>query len=308
VPTGRILLPVADAAGNRVDAEATITVGEAVERPNGTHLRPGFPGPLNTGPRVATTPSGVSGRWTITQNGAVITGKRHVGPVQVDANDVTFQDCVFEFNGTSVIIKNNGTGLVLDNCEGIGVFNPNASSPGTAAPAAFVGHANYTARRCNVRGCVDMFKVGGTVAIEDCYGHDAYADRFGSGSGTHNDSIQKNDNTPLTSLTVVRSAFYGDPCTSNRHFQLKSTTSARCQRIRVQENFFYGLRFFNMDDFFCDDGLLENNVLAGSASRGPFQHGSLYIGEGMGTITRRGNVFESGELADDNPVNYTCQL
>ena len=55
-------------------------------------------------------PSGVSGKWTITQAGAVINGVYHNGTIEVRANNVTIRNSLICGTG-ALLIRNYATGL-----------------------------------------------------------------------------------------------------------------------------------------------------------------------------------------------------
>lgn len=286
---------------------------------NGTTVRSGYPNNSNTGPAVggysetklpvATNGDGwtLSGsKLTITKNGAVLNAVYHNGIIEVNADNVTIKNSVICGVG-SILVRNNGQNLLVENSilrgeQGAGTINANTGEP----CAATIGYANYTARRNEISGCADGVKLGHRVEVYDSWFHSSYTNRFGGGAGTHNDTTQKNDETPLTSLVFNGNAAYQDACTSNRHFQLKSKTGQSAQSIVIENNFFYGITGVNMDGFRTTIGRMDGNFFAGSNTQGPFNHGSLYAGEGMNTITRQNNVYESGQPANDNPTAYQC--
>jgi hypothetical protein len=150
-------------------------------------------------------------------------------------------------------------------------------------------------------------KASGVTKVYDSYVHDAYSNRFGNGAGTHNDTVQS-VGSPMPELIFEGNAVYQDPCTSNRHFQLAPLDlQPATDTMRVEENFFYGMKGFNLDrGFKVVNGSIANNTFAGSATSGPFSQ-PMYSGDGMGSVARRGNVFEQSGAADgDMPNGYRC--
>jgi hypothetical protein len=133
---------------------------------NGTHARTGYPTDATTGPQVGgfseTTmrPSGVSGKWTISQAGAVINGVYHNGIIEVRANNVTIRNSIICGTGV-MLIRNYGTNLVVENSilrgERGTVQNPDTGTPCQAA----IGYGNYTIRRSELTYCNDGVKASG---------------------------------------------------------------------------------------------------------------------------------------------------
>jgi hypothetical protein len=307
-PTSATTTPPSSGGGT-VKAACRNTTGTV----NGTSVRSGWPTDATTGPEVAgldedgLAPSGASGKWTISQDGTVIDGVYHNGVVEVNADNVTIRNSVI-CGAATLIIKSNGQNLVVENSIIRGERGAVSSSDtGTPCQAGF-GYKNYTIRRSEITGCNDGLKVGGVVEVYDSWFHDNYANRFGNGAGTHNDTVQSVDGV-LSRFVFQGNSAYQDPCTSNAHFQMAPVARpGDIGYLRVQENFFYGITGFNFDrDQGTTDGLISGNTFAGSAANGPFNHGSLYRGERMGSVGRSGNVFESGEPADGNPGSgYQC--
>jgi hypothetical protein len=291
----------------------TSSCGTEAVAANSTSVRSGWPTDATTGPEVAgydedrLPPSGASGTWTITEDGTVVDGKYHRGVVVVEADDVTIRNSVVCGVG-SHIIRNNGQNLVIENSiirgeRGAGTVD---STTGTPCQAA-VAFGNYTIRSSEITYCNDGVKVANAVEITDSWFHDMYTNRFGGGAGTHNDTVQMADST-LTRFVFEGNSAYQDPCTSNRHFQLAPVSGPKTAGVlRIADNFFYGINGFNLDrGLTVADGLISGNTFAGSADSGPF-HGLLYSGDGMDSVARSGNVYESNQPADTNPGSgYQC--
>jgi hypothetical protein len=279
---------------------------------NGTAVRGEWPADATTGPEVGghdedfLSPSGVDGRWRITEDGTVVDATYHHGVIEVAADDVTIRNTVVCGVGDHIIV-NRGENLMIEDSivrgERGGVQDAETGTPCQAA----VAFGDYTIRRSEITHCNDGLKVGGVVEVHDSWFHDMYTNRFGNGAGTHNDTIQQSD-SPLPRFVFEGNAAYQDPCTSNRHFQLAPVDrQPPTEVLRISGNFFYGINGFNLDrGFTVDDGEIVDNTFAGSADRGPF-NGLLYSGDGMSSTTTSGNVYESGEPADENPGStYQC--
>jgi hypothetical protein len=280
---------------------------------NGTHARAGFPTDATTGPQVGgyredtMRSSGRTGQWRITGDGTVIDGVFHNGTIVVDADNVTIRNSIVCGTGTHIVL-NNGTGLTIENSilrgERGTVANPDSGEPCQSG----VAYGDYVMRRTEVTGCADSVKATNSVEIYDSWFHDNYSNRLGNGAGTHNDTLQTTG-TRTRKLVFVRNAAYQDPCTSNRHFQLASThqQTGPIEDLRIQDNFFYGIKFINIDrTTTVAGGTISGNTFAGSATRGPFS-GPMFAGAGMTGVRRTGNVYESGQAANDNfAAGYTC--
>lgn len=277
---------------------------------NGTHIRTDFPHDGTTGPEVAglnedkLPPSGVSGRWTITQSGAVIDSVYHNGIIDVKADNVTIKNSVICGRG-GLVIRSYNKNLLIENSIVRGERDD--SAPDVTPCPAGVGYGNYTLVRSELTWCADGIKTSGYTDVRNNWFHDNYTYRLGSGAGTHNDTAQQAGSDSSYYVFNDNSA-YQDPCTSNRHFQMAPTNGVfSAPNLRIQNNFFYGIMGFNFDrDFTAPGGIISSNIFAGTASKGPFSNGMLYSGSGMGTVERFDNVFESGEPADNNPGGYQC--
>lgn len=287
-------------------------------RNNGTTLRQQFPTDESTGPsgrgldEDRLQPSGQASTWNITTANTVVEGVYHHGRIVVKAPNVTIRASVICGTG-GLIIQSSSSGLVIEDSIILGEVGTVMANAEDGQPCeAAVGYGNYTLRSSEIMNCVDGLKVSGSVVANDNYFHDNYAKRGGPngepGGGTHNDTVQQ-ANSPLNNFTYQRNSAYQDPCTSNRHFQMAPTANPGGGTWRIDSNFFYGIRLINVDrGERVDDGLMRENVLAGSVTEGPFPD-PLYAGDGMSTVHRSGNTYETGGAsADDNYVkaNYTC--
>jgi hypothetical protein len=300
--------PVADGCQNE-----TVSASGVTSAANDTSVRSQWPTDATTGPEVAgynenaLPRSGVNGAWRITEDGTVIDGKFHHGIVEVNADNVTIRNSVVCGAGPH-IVRNNGQNLVIENSiirgeRGGGVDDPETGTPCQAA----VAFGNYTIRSSEITYCNDGVKIANVVEIHDSWFHDMYTNRFGNGAGTHNDTVQLADSA-LPRFIFQGNSAYQDPCTSNRHFQLAPIAGPKTVGVlRIVANFFYGINGFNLDrGLSVSDGLIGSNTFAGSANTGPF-HGLLYTGDGMDSVTRSANVYESSESANANPGSgYQC--
>jgi hypothetical protein len=291
----------------------------AVGNPDGTYARAGFPHAGNTGPSYAglneaTLPAcaGSTANWTISTTRTIQNCKFTGTKINVTAPNVRLKNMVILGNAP-YIVQSHSTGLVIENSV-VGP-KPGASPTGPQGQpcSASVGDAGFTLLRTEILGCADGVKARGNVRLTNSYFHDLA--RTCADGCTHNDSVQFNENATLTSLIVVGNAMYGDPCTSNRHFQLKN---ARNARFDIRSNFFYGMHgITNIDGTASgNSGQISSNTYAGSANRGPFTSKAdnsgmspgLYTGGGMVGITKSDNRFEDGSLVPTNGVAkpYTC--
>lgn len=280
------------------------------ETADGTTIRTEFPHDGTTGPEVAglnedkLPPSGVSGKWTVTEDGAVIDSVHHYGTMVIEADNVTIKNSIIcGGNSSPLIIQNSGQNLVVENS----IVRGEWLSDGTKACTASLGYGNYTLLRSELTACADGVKTSGVIDIRYNWFHDNFTDRGGDGSGTHNDTVQQvNGNSP--SFVFEGNSAYQDPCTSNRHFQMAPSGGAYSAfNMRINNNFFYGIMGLNFSrEFTAPGGVISNNTFAGSWASGPFNSGLLYSGGNVGEIQRTGNEFESGEPANTNPSNYEC--
>lgn len=279
---------------------------------NGTTVRDGWPTDATTGPEIAghdedfLSPSGVSGKWTITTDGEIVDAVYHNGVIEVQADNVTIRNSVICGTGNHIIL-NRGQNLTVENSIVRGergtVSDTTTGSPCQSA----VAFSNHTIRNSEISGCNDGVKVAGVTEVHDSWFHDNYSNRFGNGAGTHNDTVQS-VNGPMTRLVFQGNSAYQDACTSNRHFQLAPTeTQSPIDVLRIEDNFFHGIKGINLDrGSRAVDGVMSGNTFAGSAAQGPFSR-PLYSGDGMGSVDVSGNVYESGEAADSNPAaGYEC--
>lgn len=284
---------------------------------NGTNPRAGFPTDPTTGPEVAgydedfMVPSGQRGQWNISEDNKVIDGVFHNGSIYVTGDNVKILNSVI-CGVDSHIIDNRGANLLIENSIIRGERGKSNGAETLEPCGSGVSNHAYTIRRSELTNCADGVKIGHTVEIYDSWFHDNYAWRGGpsgtNGGGTHNDTVQ------LVEASIDRFVFQGnsayqDPCTSNRHFQLAPMSQVPVGGyMRIEGNFFYGLKLLNMDrGFRVSDGAFVRNTIAGSPTQGPFSP-PLYAGSGIGTAPRSGNVYEvSGAPANDNyAYSYQC--
>lgn len=291
----------------------------ATGNPNGTFARDGFPHAGNTGPSYAGLDetqlpacTGATATWTISTTRTIQNCKFTGTKIDVTAPNVRLKNMVILGN-SPYIVQSRSTGLVIENS--VVAPKPGASPTGPQGQScsASVGDQGFTLLRTEIYGCADGVKVRGTVTLTNSYFHDMA--RTCLDGCTHNDTVQFNENTTLTALTVVGNAMYGNPCTSNRHFQLKN---ARNTRFDIRSNFFYGMHGITNIDGTAggNSGQISSNTYGGSANRGPFTSKAdnssmspgLYTGAGMSGIARSGNRFEDGTLAPTNGVAapYQC--
>lgn len=186
-----IILTVTDNLGATGTYSRLLTVSDGGFVPNliNNPSAGGYPDATNTGVPVGATLT-ASGALTVNTNGAVIQNLNIVnGHITVNANNVTIRNCritTYDYYP----IENNGTGLVVEDCEITGTVSSVTSS---------IAGSNYTARRCNLSGGADGLKANSNVVIVDCYIHDLRVS-----DGSHNDGIQTvgGDNGTVTHNTI----------------------------------------------------------------------------------------------------------
>lgn len=250
-------------------------------------------------------PSPTTGVWTITTPNAVYDKFHHKGSIEIKADNVTLKRCHIEHTGGYKVVYVGAKNAVIEDCTIVG-----KSKVGLACVAA-ISPGNYTARRVNVSGCADGFKIAGDVTIEDSYSHGLF--KYGSAdTGTHNDSMQVNNTATAKTVVIRGNAFYHYPCDSNRHLQ----GGGAITKLVLEDNFFYGSHGVLNLGGAIGGGQFKDNVLAGSRLKGPFTDlggnhtgPGLYTGAGKAALVFSGNTFESGESADTDtrtPGKYQC--
>lgn len=254
-----------------------------------------------------------SGTWTITAPGTTIRACEFDNPIRVQAANVTLAGMVIRTNA-ALIVDNRSTGLTIDASvlEPLHPGVPYGNATTGESCSAGVAQGNYTLKASEVSGCADGVKVANTTEIINSYVH-GQPKTSGPSGNTHNDSWQKNDNTPLVKLTITGSAFYGFPCTSNRHGQMKNTSGAE---VHITGNFFYGLHGIVNDDGTGSavTGEITDNVLAGTATAGPFTPvvGDVFtLGSHWNGVATGGNHFDNGAplpASGDLAADYTCDV
>ncbi|KAA0233259.1 MAG: hypothetical protein JJLCMIEE_02323 [Acidimicrobiales bacterium] len=119
-----------------------------------------------------------SGSITVTQDNAVIEGRRVRGTITVQADNVTIRNTRIEADDSYAIIADSDvTGLLVEDVEMIGVSGDRSSG---IAP-----YGSWIVRRAEVTGFADGVKVKRDQTLEDSWIHDLY--KF---EGSHNDGIQ----------------------------------------------------------------------------------------------------------------------
>ncbi len=145
----------------------------------------GYPDATNTGvPTGTTLADNGSATITVNTNGAIIENLNIVnGNIVVNANNVTIRNCRIT-TYAYYPIENNGTNLVVEDCEITGTED---------TVAAAISFSGFTARRLNVSGSADGFKANADCVIEDCYVHDLRVTQ-----DSHNDGIQTTGGNNVT--------------------------------------------------------------------------------------------------------------
>lgn len=174
------------------------TIGGAARSVSVVNRRPG---PLNTGPTGALTPSG---SVTASTAGQIIQNLDITGGVTVSADDVTIRNCrirAVQNSNTFYTVTRSGTptGLVIEDCDIDGNGRAGADvgpyPSGWAQSAAIQPGIGYTMRRSRVHGHTDGLKpqdnpAGSPILIEACWIYGQIAYYSSAGVVTHNDVMQ----------------------------------------------------------------------------------------------------------------------
>ena len=194
----------------------------------------GMPDATTTGVQAGVTLTNYTGPMAINTAGTVVENKIINGTMTVNADNVTFKNCVFQNFSDYGIISENSDNTHVEFCE----FDGTGSSR-TYAMALGGGTSSIT--NCDIHGMVIAIGVWGTVNISDNYIHDlaeASSDPdarhfdginlFAGGNGTvidHNTIAMPGTNTGggtaavfitaqfgnINDVTVSNNLLYGDP-------------------------------------------------------------------------------------------------
>ncbi len=174
-----------DGATHSTTRGVTVTEGGFVPNIINNPSSGGYPDATNTGvPTGTTLADNGSATITVNTNGAIIENLNIVnGNIVVNANNVTIRNCRIT-TYAYYPIENNGTNLVVEDCEITGTED---------TVAAAISFSGFTARRLNVSGSADGFKANADCVIEDCYVHDLRVTQ-----DSHNDGIQTTGGNNVT--------------------------------------------------------------------------------------------------------------
>jgi hypothetical protein len=210
--------PTADAEADVGSMPVQETVVEGIQE-----APKGYPDETTTG-----VPDGVkltrSSSLSITEDGAVVTDLDVRGDITVNANNVTIRRSRVRTEGALYGIKvaTNTKGTVIEDTEVEGT-DDNCS--------VGVVYGRYTARRLNVHGCADGFRVGPDTMIRDSYVHDQ---RYKSGA--HNDAVQS---VGGSRLTIVGNNLEG-PLREQTSAIIIQTNFARIDGVLIEDNLLSG--------------------------------------------------------------------
>jgi hypothetical protein len=153
---------------------------------------------------------------TVSTPGAVISG-RDVPWITVNAPNVTIRNSRIH-SSSPWLIRNNSTGLVVEDSELDGEQNP----------VTAIGSSNFTLRRVDIKGAENGLDIGGAgnVTIEDSYIHalrntaTSHTDGIQIGQGARDIVIRRNyirvqDSGPPNSNAAIIMWTKGDPQNSN---------------------------------------------------------------------------------------------
>lgn len=147
--------------------------------------RPAYPNATNTGvPDDGRTLTVNAGDYTTSANGEDIYNLVIRGDLIVKHDNVKLRYC-----------KVKGRVTIDPSAVGFQTWYSTLYPPDTTIEGQTLGNFNYTARRCQLQGAYDGFRIvsPGVVDIQDCYVHDLlYAlDAFyGPGQFSHNDGVK----------------------------------------------------------------------------------------------------------------------
>ncbi|MGE3327833.1 MAG: hypothetical protein AB7N61_20780 [Acidimicrobiia bacterium] len=234
-----------------------------------------FPSAGTTGPDagVRLRPSS---SFQIVEAGTVIENVEVTGQIDVGANDVTIRNVKINATGLYGVRSLPGmTGLVIENVEIVGV---------TEKCSAGVAPNQYTARRVEVSGCEDGFKVGNNTTIEGSWVHSL---RYSGGA--HNDAIQA---VGGSNIQILRNRLDG-PWQAQTSAMILHSDLLPLEDVRIAENLISGGTYSlyvkakpGMPE--PRDVVVEDNVWI----RDSYKFGS-HNQTGAG-VTWRGNRFEDG--------------
>lgn len=195
--------------------------------PSGSPPAAAWPNPTNTGVRV-TTLVDRSSSLTVTQAGTVVQGLRFTGGADlvVSATGVIVRDVEFVGGG----IDNNVAGLLVEHVTFTG------SNAGQSN--GVLGPCGYTARRVEINGPSEGFRVGancGPVVIEDSYARVTRPTSV-SCSDYHGDAVQAYGAGAVTKLTVRRSTLHlDDSCGTAPYFVPRGSNQGNSNTVDVDQ-------------------------------------------------------------------------
>ena len=163
-------------------------------------------------------------RLTITEDGTILDGVEVHGQIDVEADDVTIRDSRVRTDGHHYGIRVHG------GADDVLLEDVDVRGTDERCRIGVVG-ARYTARRLDVSGCEDGFRVGSDTTVEDSHVHDLRVT-----DDSHNDAIQS---TGARGLRIVGNT-------------LEAPYRAQTAAILLQSN-----------NAPVDDVLIEDNRLSG---------------------------------------------
>lgn len=187
-----------------------------------------YPNATNTGVPAGTTLTNYTGPNIITAAGTIIDSKRITSGLDIQANNVTIRNCLFEVNSAFfIVLSNNGnTGLVIQDTE----FNGMNNTSGDSA----IGGDNFSVIRCHIHGVVDGIKAGSNTVVRDSYIHD-----LAVFSGSHNDGIQC---LGTTSLQIIHNTIIS-PDGATSAIILSTGSADNMRNVLINDNLLGGGAF-----------------------------------------------------------------
>jgi hypothetical protein len=179
-----------------------------------------------------------SGSIQLTQDGQVVENRDVTGSIIVSADNVVIRNVrvsgvVDEF---AIRVEPGRRGVLIEDVEVAGVDS--------SCQVGVYGEG-YTARRLDVHGCIDGFRIGSDTVIERSWVHDLLAT-----DESHNDAVQSLGGVGIV-LRNNRLEGFTDQGEASASVQLDGRVAPPLRDVLLERNFFsgggYTLRIYNAD-------------------------------------------------------------